>query len=203
MYLIKTPFWLKAIYPKLLWNKERSEKTVYLTFDDGPTEEITKSVLSELKKHQAKASFFLIGKNAEAHPELVEKIKDEGHSIGNHTQNHLKGWKTSTTNYLKNIEECSSIFTSDLFRPPYGQIGFTQIPALKKRGYTIVMWDVLSGDFDPKIDGEQCYKNVVNNLENGSIIVFHDSVKAWPSLQKALPKVLLYLNEKGFVMKAL
>ena len=203
MYLAKTPFWLKLLYPSLLWNKDHSHKVVYLSFDDGPTPDITDKVLDILAVYKAKASFFLIGKNVEENPKLFKRIKDEGHSIGNHTHNHLNGWKVANTAYLENIEKCQKLVNSKLFRPPYGRIKWSQARALKNSGYQIVMWDVLSADFDVSLDWETCYNNVVKHVKHGSIIVFHDSVKAWPRLEKMLPKVLECLSNSGYKFEAL
>ena len=201
-YLVRTPWWLRALYPGFIWRKPSYEKVVYLTFDDGPTPEITAWTLDQLKRYNAKGTFFVIGKNVAAHPGIFRQIVDAEHSIGNHTYNHLNGWNTSTEHYLRNIEECAQIAPSRLFRPPYGRIKKYQARQLPP-SYKIIMWDVLSGDFDTHIDGEQCYRNVIKHVKPGSIIVFHDSVKAWPRLQVALPKILAYLKEKGFQMEAL
>ncbi|WP_417589481.1 polysaccharide deacetylase family protein [Owenweeksia hongkongensis] len=201
-YLIKSPWWLKALYPNLTWNIPTKDKVVYLTFDDGPTPEITEWVMDRLAQHQALGTFFLIGKNVAENPEIYQQLKDVGHSTGNHTYNHFNGWRYTTQDYLDNVKACEDIFPSRLFRPPYGRIKRKQAKALKK-DYNIIMWDILSGDFDTSIDGERCYKNVVKHVQPGSIIVFHDSVKAWPRLQVALPKTLEYLKEKGFRMEAL
>lgn len=203
MYAVKTPFWLKMIYPSLLWNKSRKEKTVYLTFDDGPTPEITNWVLNQLKAYNALGTFFVIGKNVDLHPELYSRVLKEGHAVGNHTQNHFKGWKHSTNSYLDNVQQCAETVSSSLFRPPYGRIKPQQIKSLKKEGYSIIMWDVLSADFDVSIHADKCYQNVIRNLKNGSIIVFHDSEKAWPRLKEALPKVLQFLQENGYQSKPL
>lgn len=158
--------------------------------------------MEHLAKHNALGTFFLIGKNVAENPEIFQKLKEAGHSVGNHTHNHLNGWKHSTKDYLENIAKCSDLVPSMLFRPPYGRIKKSQAKALKK-DYNIIMWDILSGDFDASIDGERCHKNVIKHIQPGSIIVFHDSVKAWPRLQVALPKTLEYLKEKGFRMEAL
>lgn len=203
MYLTKTPFWLKALYPKLTWNKSRKEKKVFISFDDGPCPEITDWVLDQLENHQAKASFFLIGNNAEANPEILKRIISKGHSIGNHTQNHMNGWRNHSKAYIKEVDQCASSVDSKLFRPPYGRIKKAQARALISKGYEIIMWDVLSGDFDTNLSSEDCVKTVLKGVENGSIIVFHDSQKAWPRLKESLPKVLEYLQENHYSMEAL
>lgn len=180
----------------------KSEKNIYLTFDDGPTPEITQFVLDTLKTFNAKATFFCIGKNAEKHPEIFNKIIAEGHSIGNHTQHHLNGWKNTNPNYFKDVEDAQQLIKSNLFRPPYGKIKLSQYKYFKSK-YKIVFWDLLSGDFDPKISAEQCLQNVLKNMRNGSIIVFHDSVKASDKLKIVLPKVLEFALKENYSFKKL
>jgi peptidoglycan/xylan/chitin deacetylase (PgdA/CDA1 family) len=207
-YWIKTNFFIKKIFPNYIWDLPNTEKKIYLTFDDGPTPEITEWVLGQLKKHQAKATFFCIGNNIEKYPFIFSKIINEGHSIGNHTFNHLNGWKNSTENYLHNIALCKSEILnlnskllnlkSPLFRPPYGKIKTAQSKKLRQLGYKIIMWDVLSADFDQSISPEKCLENVLSNVKTGSIIVFHDSVKALRNLEYALPKSLEILKKRGF-----
>jgi peptidoglycan/xylan/chitin deacetylase (PgdA/CDA1 family) len=207
-YWIKTNFLIKKIFSNYIWDKPNSENKIYLTFDDGPTPEITEWVLNQLEKHQAKATFFCIGKNIEANPSIFEKTIKKGHSIGNHTFNHLNGWKTTTNVYQENINRCQEIISenkfeitpleSKIFRPPYGKIKPQQTAKLKKAGYSIIMWDVLSADFDTSITAEKCLDNVISNIKPGSIIVFHDSVKAFKNLEYALPKTLEFINKKGF-----
>jgi len=175
---------------------------MYLTFDDGPHPEITPFVLKELKSHNALATFFCIGKNVLAYPDVYKQILNEGHSVGNHTQNHLNGWKTSNDNYMKDIAEAASYIDSNLFRPPYGKITMFQAKnlrtAMKVRKPKVVMWDVLSADFDEKITNEQCLQFVILKSLPGSIVVFHDSEKASLKMQYALPRVLHHFSEKGF-----
>jgi len=204
MYLIKSPLLLKWYYPSLLWNKSRTEKVIYLTFDDGPIPNVTDFVLKTLKAFNAKATFFCIGDNIVKHPEVFERVKNDGHAIGNHTFNHLKGWKTDDETYLENTLKCQKLMHTNLFRPPYGRIKKSQIRSLKSdSGLNIVMWDVLSGDFDINLAPEKCYQNVVKHTENGSIIVFHDSLKAFDRLSYALPRALAYFTEKGFTFSTL
>ncbi len=208
-YLTTAPFWLKALYANnLTWNKPTKDKTVYLTFDDGPHEIATPFVLNELVKYNAKATFFCIGNNVKQHPNLYKEILHLGHTTGNHTMNHINGWKADDEAYIKDILEASHFIDSQLFRPPYGRINKFKVnllkdPAFAIKNLEIIMWSVLSGDFDEQIDGEKCYKNVIKNIKPGSIIVFHDSAKALPRLQYALPKVLDWLNQKGFTCKSL
>ena len=200
MYLVKSPLLLKWYYPSLVWNKSRSDKVVYLTFDDGPIPVVTDFVLNTLKRFNCKATFFCIGDNINKHPEVFQQLKAEGHAIGNHTFNHLKGWKTKDSAYVQNFQQCQQLIQSNLFRPPYGRIKKSQVKALKAINpkLDIIMWDVLSGDFDPALSPEKCFENVVNNTENGSIIVFHDSLKAFDRLQFALPAALAFLSKKGY-----
>jgi len=225
MYLVKSPLLLKWYYPALTWNKSRSEKIVYLTFDDGPIPNVTDFVLNTLKSFDVKATFFCIGDNIQKHPEIFERLKHDGHAIGNHTFNHLKGWKTDDSTYLENFEKCQELTQTNLFRPPYGRIKKSQIKKLVKNYHLsvadyqlpiissrlpinksnienhqleIIMWDVLSGDFDINLSPEKCYKNVIKNTVNGSIIVFHDSLKAFDRLAYALPKTIQYLSDKGY-----
>ncbi len=218
MYLIKSPLLLKWYYPSLLWNKSRTEKVIYLTFDDGPIPNVTDFVLKTLKVFNAKATFFCIGDNIVKYPEVFERVKTAGHAIGNHTFNHLKGWKTDDETYLENTLKCQELMQSNLFRPPYGRIKKSQIRSLKSQVQSpdyesqpqtensqlqIVMWDLLSGDFDTKLSPEKCYQNVIKHTENGSIIVFHDSLKAFDRLEYALPRVLAHFTEKGFTFATL
>ena len=201
MYLVKTPFWLRALYPACTWKMPSTDKVIYLSFDDGPHPEATPFVLDQLKKYHAKASFFCIGKNVLSFANIYEQILQEGHVVGNHTYDHLNGWKTDTASYLENIKSASNLIVSNLFRPPYGRISQNQlknIAADKWMPQQIIMWDVLSGDFDFKLTGEQCARNVIKHAKSGSIVVFHDSAKAWDRLQVALPLVLDYFSNLGY-----
>jgi peptidoglycan/xylan/chitin deacetylase (PgdA/CDA1 family) len=220
MYLVKSPQLLKWYYSSLIWNKPRNNKVIYLTFDDGPIPIVTQFVLKTLNEFNVKATFFCIGDNIIKHPEVFEQLKKDGHAVGNHTFNHLKGWKTDDETYVENVLKCQELTQTNLFRPPYGRIRKSQIRLLESEirnpksevgslkcnselktqdlRLKIIMWDVLSGDFDTTIDGEKCYKNVINHVENGSIIVFHDSLKAFERLEYALPKVLKFLTEQGY-----
>lgn len=200
-YFVKTPWWLKKVYPARLWSVATRNKELFLTFDDGPHPTITPFVLDELKKHNAKATFFCIGKNVQAYPDIYRRILDEGHTVGNHTQHHPNGWKTDNETYLADIQEAAKSIRSKLFRPPYGRIKAGQARQLKD--YKIVMWDVLSGDFDTTLSKERCLHHVIWNTRRGSIIVFHDSEKAFPRLEYALPATLAYFSMQGFVFKKL
>lgn len=208
-YFVKAPNLLKILFHKWIWSFTKKEKVIYLTFDDGPTPEVTEWTLNELHKHQAKATFFCIGKNIEQHPTIFKKVVESGHAIGNHTHNHLKGWKTTTSKYIKNcltaektIENNSGIKPT-LFRPPYGKLHFKQGKLLRKLGYKIIMWDVLSADFDTKISAKKCLENVIRNTTSGSIVVFHDSLKASENMKYVLPKILEYYSYKGYVFKSI
>ena len=202
MFLAKIPTIIKKYYPKLVWDLPNAENKIYLTFDDGPVPEVTEWVLDLLKEYNIKATFFCIGDNVVKHPEIYKRILTEGHAVGNHTFNHLNGWKTSGGQYIKNVIACQDVVDSKLFRPPYGRIKKSQLNKLSLR-YKIVMWDVLSGDFDQNLTPKKCYKNVIENTVPGSIIVFHDSLKAEGNLKYALPKSIEHLLAKGFVFEVL
>ena len=202
-YFVKSPFWLKNIYPNLIWDIPTQEKKLFLTFDDGPHPIITIQVLDLLKAYNAKATFFCIGNNVVKYPEVYKRIIDEGHTVGNHTFNHLNGWKTPDELYLNDIEKTRDYIDSNLFRPPYGRISRFQIQQLLKPKYQMkmIMWTVLSGDFDRDISAEKCLNNVLLSTKAGSIIVFHDSEKAAEKMLYALPKVLEQFSKKGFAFE--
>jgi peptidoglycan-N-acetylglucosamine deacetylase len=199
-YFTKTPFWLKKLYPSCTWNYPASDgKKIYLSFDDGPHAAATPFVLDQLKKYNAKATFFCIGKNVIAETQIYKRTLLEGHRVGNHTFNHLNGWKTGNKIYLQNVEKAREHIDSDLFRPPYGRASAFQIKNLKEKlQYKVIMWDVLSGDFDPDVTGEQSAEKVIRKSKPGSIIVFHDSARAFPVLQKSLPIVLARFSDKEY-----
>ena len=204
-YFVKTPSWLRKLFPGRVWDVRDRPNSVYLSFDDGPHPEHTAFVLDELKKYNAKATFFCIGKNVLLYPEMYRRILDEGHSTANHTQNHLKGKKTSDSIYINDVLEAEKYIDSSLFRPPYGRATNFQVKLLKEkqRPMKIIMWSVLSGDFDTAISAGRCKENVLLNAKGGSIIVFHDSEKAAERLRGALPAVLQSLHEKGFSFEKL
>ncbi len=202
MYFVRPNRLMRKIYSSAVWRIATEEKKIFLTFDDGPIPEITPWVLSELKKFNAKSTFFCVGENIEKHPEIFKQIISDGHSVGNHTYNHMNGWKTETKKYLKNVErwnKVSGIRYQDrkLFRPPYGRMKQSQFLLLKSH-FSVVMWDVLSGDFDKNTTEKKCLKNVLTKTREGSIIVFHDNIKAKRNLFYALPKFLEHFSEKGF-----
>lgn len=204
-YLVKTPWFLKKLYPSCVWDIPTKEKIIYLSFDDGPHPVATPFVLETLGKYNAKATFFCIGKNVIENPFLYRRILMEGHRVGNHTHNHLNGWKTADKDYFDNIYEASEYIDSDLFRPPYGRISKFQISCLtnQKINYKIIMWDVLSADFDKKISVEKCISNVIKNARAGSVIVFHDSEKAFEKMREALPSTLNHFSALGYQFKVI
>lgn len=206
MYLIKTTFLLRAFYPSCVWKMPTHKKVIYLSFDDGPHPIATPFVIEQLEKYNAKASFFCIGKNVVEYPAIYQQLIQQGHTVGNHTMHHLNGWKTEDDLYLQNIAQASTYIQSNFFRPPYGRIKRSQIRKIradKSLPQEIIMWDVLSGDFDTSINGQQCLSNVLKHTKAGSIVVFHDSAKAWDRLQVALPATLDYFTQKGFQFRAL
>jgi peptidoglycan-N-acetylglucosamine deacetylase len=205
-YFIKTPWLVKKLYPQYVWDVSATNNEVYLTFDDGPHPQITPWVLEQLKNYNAKATFFCIGKNIVQYPETYRQILSEGHTVGNHTHNHLNGWKVPVDEYIANIKEAARYIQSPLFRPPYGRIKRKHVPYLNEAMHTgakVIMWDVLSADFDVTISKEQCAANVLKHTQPGSVIVFHDSEKAFKNLEYTLPLVLDALVKRGMVCKAL
>ena len=198
MFLPKSPKIIKALYSQLTWEVPNTKNKIYLTFDDGPTPEITDWTLDILKQFNIKATFFCLGQNVEKHPKIYQRILDEGHAVGNHSYAHLSGWKTKDEDYFKDFEKSQSLIKSTLLRPPYGRITKSQAKHLKNQ-YNIIMWSVLSGDFDEKTPPEKCLENVIKHTKSGSIIVFHDSKKAAINLKYALPKAIENLMERGFV----
>jgi peptidoglycan-N-acetylglucosamine deacetylase len=208
MYLSKIPSLVQRYVRRCRWRVETPAKALYLTFDDGPTPEITAWVLAELDRYQALATFFWVGNHVVQYPELAHRVIDSGHSIGNHTQNHVNGWRTSLKGYLREFLQCQrSIFEYTgaqprLFRPPYGRITHTKARYIA-RTHDIVMMDVIAGDFDPSLSPAACFENVVNHAQPGSIILLHDSAKAWPRLRVLLPQLLQYYAEQGYRFEAL
>ena len=205
LYFVKTPKWLKILYPNRIWEMDVHKKEIYLTFDDGPHNTITSFVLNELKKYNALATFFCIGNNVINNPAVYQRIIDEGHAVGNHTQQHLNGYQKLDKVYVDDILEASKSIDSNLFRPPYGRIKPYQAKIITtlKNPYKIIMWTLLSGDFDTTLSPERCFENVVFKISNGSIVVFHDSEKAAERMMFALPKVLKTFSDKGYVFKKL
>lgn len=208
---VKTPWLVKKAFPAYIWNIPSKEKVIYLTFDDGPTPDVTDKVLDILAQYKAKATFFCVGKNVAAYPTIYQRIINENHAIGNHTYNHLKGWLTKKGIYIENILATEKVFLSQnpkpktqnskLFRPPYGKLKPSQRKALQKLGYKIIMWDVLARDWDMAISKESVLNNIIKNTEYGSVVVLHDSIKASKNMLYALPKALDYFSKKGYSFK--
>lgn len=200
--MVRPPEFLRRFFPSVLWKIPVHSRKVFLTFDDGPVPEVTPAVLDVLLKYNAKATFFCIGTNVKKYPEIYQRILSEGHRCGNHTQHHLNAWKVPLTQYLEDIEAASDYIHSDLFRPPYGKI----TPAIINRirsSYRIVLWDVISYDFDPSLSSTQVLNNILDHLRPGSIIVLHDSVKAAPRMLPALTSLLEQLQQKGYSCEVL
>ena len=202
LYPVKMPWIMKKIAPSLIYRINTEDKNIYLTFDDGPFDETTPEILSILKSYNAKATFFCLGKNVKLYPELYHSLLENGHTTGIHGYEHLNGWKTKNREYYRDIEKASLLIDSVLFRPPYGKIRPDQIRHLKKK-YKIIMWDVLSGDFDPATSIERCKNNVLNNVSPGSIVVMHDSLKAKEKVLGILPEILKELSKRGYRFKVL
>jgi peptidoglycan/xylan/chitin deacetylase (PgdA/CDA1 family) len=197
-YLVKTPWWLKKLYPGCLWDMPGKERTFYLTFDDGPHPDITPFVLDVLKKYNARATFFCIGKNAEQYPEVYKRILAEGHATGNHTQHHINGWKNSDENYLHDIRLADHFIQSSLFRPPYGRMKRSQVKKILSDNRIIVMWNILAGDWDASVSPEKCFDRVIKKISDGDILVYHDSEKAWERMSFALPRLLETFTAVGY-----
>lgn len=202
MYFVNAPIFLRWYYPNVTWNRSRDEKNLYLTFDDGPIPEITPWILDTLRDFNVKATFFCVGENIEKNPEIFERIVKNGHQVGNHTYNHLKGWNHSDEAYIMNVMKCHRLTKSYLFRPPYARAKKSQI-ALLKNQFEMIYWDVLSGDFDVGLSPQNCLKNVLKYTQNGSIIVFHDNIKAISRVQYALPKAIEHFLKQGYTFKTL
>ena len=202
MYLTKTPNFIQNLFPNFLWRIPSDRKVLYLTFDDGPVPEATPWILDLLKEYNAKATFFCVGENVKKFPEIFDRIPEEGHAFGNHTYNHLSGWNSENISYFRNVRRCATEVKSNLFRPPYGRIKPKQAQYLQ-RHYKIVMWDVLSGDFDENLSADDCYTNILNGAKDGSIIVMHDSVKTIEKNKIILPKLLEYYSALGYEFRNL
>ena len=196
-YAVKTPKFLTYLFSSLVWKIPNDKKTVYLTFDDGPTEKVTRKILEVLNNEKVKASFFCVGKNVEKYPDLFACIKAEGHAVGNHTNTHLNGWKTNKKQYLEDVEEADKLIKSNLFRPPYGKLNWRSKKDLQRK-YKIVMWDVAGGDFDQYLSIKDVVKNIINNVNPGSIVVLHDNQKFMIKTVEALPIIIKELKAKKY-----
>lgn len=203
MYLLRLPKPIQWLFPKAVYDIENKTGQVYLTFDDGPIPEVTPWVLDQLAQYSAKATFFMVGENVQKHPDIYDRIIQAGHRVGNHTYHHLKGTKVSNQTYLDDIKKAAEYIDSNIFRPPYGQLRPSQARQLMKKGYSLCFWSLLSGDFDTNIDAERCLQNVLTNIRPGDVVVFHDSLKAWPRLSYVLPKVLAYCKTQSWSMAAM
>ena len=196
--LIERPFaLLRKFFPDTIWIKPQNAKTVYLTFDDGPTPDVTPHVLDILERYKVKATFFCVGENVHNNPDLYADILRRGHKTGNHTYNHLKGFNLSVDEYIDNVLKAEKLIENNLFRPPYGRITFKQLKALRPH-FDIVMWDLITRDYTPKVSPKQILNSVENLARNGSIIVFHDSLKAKHNVLTSLPFVIESLQQKGY-----
>ncbi len=205
MKFFKTPYLIKAWYRSSIWEIPGNEKKLYLTFDDGPQPKLTDYILNTLHQYHAKATFFCVGDNIRKYPDLAKKIIDQGHEIGNHTYNHLSGWGTDTKVYIENMERCEEEISkitgrgsSCLFRPPYGKISSRQSKSIKDKGFNIIMWDILSYDFDKNLNVNKADSQIKNKTKGGSIVLFHDNYKAQENLEYLLPKYLEYFTSRGF-----
>jgi len=197
-YFMQIPLWFQNLFSSYTWHVPNSNNTLFLTFDDGPTEEITSWVLELLKKYNIPATFFIIGDKISKAPNLYNTLKNTEHQIGNHSFNHLVGWHCKNQKYIENINKCQPFVSSKLFRPPHGRIKPSQAKQLQQQGYKIVMWDVLSGDFDRNLSSQYCLDRLKKNTKTGSIIVFHDSVKAEKHLKAILEPYILWAIKKGY-----
>lgn len=201
MYLTKSPVWLQRLYPRLTWHKDRTLPYLYLTFDDGPIPDVTEEILNILNLYNVKATFFCVGANVDQNPEIFQRIKSEGHQCGNHTYHHLKGWNTPSNVYIEDVLRCQKTVGSKLFRPPYGRATRAQYRLLGD--FEVVMWDVLSGDFDTGRKPEKCLQSVLKHARNGSVIVFHDSLKAKDRVLYTLPRAIEHWLDNGFGFRTL
>ena len=202
MYFVKTPHIITLIYKSLIWKIPGKEKVIYLTFDDGPDKNVTPQILEILKKYNAKATFFCIGKKAEGNPEIIQQIISSGHAIGNHSYDHIKSRFAKSADFINNIEKCNTFLGSKLLRPPYGRISFKQIRSLKNK-YKIILWSVMPGDFDKKVTKERCLARSLKHTKSGTIIVYHDNLIAKRKVLYVLPEYLEPFTKKGFVFKAI
>jgi peptidoglycan-N-acetylglucosamine deacetylase len=203
LYFIGTPWWLRKFFPGCVWDIATKEKVIYLSFDDGPHPTITPFVLAELKKYDARATFFCVGDNVKKYPQIYQQVINEGHAIGNHTMHHIDGWKNTDEQYLNDIGEAKKYINSNLFRPPYGRIKRSQIKKIKLENSQLqtVMWSVLAGDWVASLSPQKCFEQVKATIYPGCIVVFHDSQKANQRMSYALPKLLKHFTLLGYTFK--
>ncbi|MDP4276686.1 MAG: polysaccharide deacetylase family protein [Bacteroidota bacterium] len=202
MLIEQLPVWIRCFLIGSIWRKNPDERTVYLTFDDGPIPEVTPWVLDILDRYQIKATFFCVGENVMKHPEVYQEVLRRGHRTGNHTFNHYRGFTNTTRNYLANVEMASRYIESDLFRPPHGDLRYGQIRELRKQ-FQVIQWDVVSRDYNQKLSPEKVLGIVKHYARNGSIITFHDSLKAKRNMEYAMPRAIEYLLKEGYTFKTL
>ena len=202
-YFVKTPWWIKKLYPGCVWDIEPKHKTLYLSFDDGPHPTITPYILNLLKQYNARATFFCIGENVVKFPGIYRQLTEQDHLTGNHTQHHFNGWKTNDEDYIRDIMEAHDKIGSNLFRPPYGRIKRSQIRLLEEKypAIKIIMWNILAGDWDENLKPGKCFEQIKSRISDGDIIVFHDTDKAFKRLEYVLPRLLKYYSEKGYQFK--
>lgn len=202
MFIEQPPALLRALYPDALWRMNPAEKAIYLTFDDGPIPQLTPWVLHLLDRYCVKATFFLVGDNVRKYPCEFHQVLKAGHRVGNHTFNHIRGFEYKTADYLDNTEKANVLIQSDLFRPPHGHMSLGQYYALRTK-YKIVMWDLVTRDYSKHLEGPQVFEKVRRYVRNGSIITFHDSLKAERNMKYALPRSIEWLLEQGYTFKLL
>jgi peptidoglycan/xylan/chitin deacetylase (PgdA/CDA1 family) len=201
--LYHMPGWVQKVFQGWMWRKTAKANTIYLTFDDGPSPEGTQWILDTLEAYEAKATFFCVGANAESYPRLLNQMVEKGHSLGNHTYHHLDAWRVTASHYVNNVQEADLLIQSALFRPPYGKITPSLGRKLKQEGFEVVMWDILTYDFDKKVNTGKALRKIVKKTRPGSIVVFHDHPKALPQLKEMLPAYLHQIRQNGYQLNHL
>ena len=203
MKFFHIPPFFQKLFPQLCWRIPTNKEEIYLTFDDGPTGELTEWIEETLHTYNAKATFFCVGENLRRHPDWMMEVRKKGHTVANHTYNHLNGWKTSTDKYIANVSKCEEITGNKIFRPPYGLFKLKQIRSLIQQGFRVIMWDVMPYDFDASLDPEIAFKKIIKYTKPGSIIVFHDNLKAEKCLKYILPRTLEHFSKLGYNFPAI
>ena len=201
--LYQFPTWMQAMYPGVMWRKNLDKKVVYLTFDDGPIPQCTPQILDILSQYGVKATFFMVADNAVRYPHLLEQVRQQGHSIGNHTYHHMRGCQVSTTTYLRDVQQAAQVLQTSLFRPPHGRLKRSQRLALLQQGYTICLWDVLTHDYNPRYSVQHMLQVIQRYTRNGSIITCHDSLKSRDRILLLLPLLIAYLQQQGYEFSTL